>query len=338
MRYGVAPSRMPDQPDMLAAARAGSADAFGQLVRPFERELKAYCYRMSGSIHDAEDLLQESLVRAWRGLHRFEGRSSFRTWLYRVASSACLDALEQKKSRALPIENGQPATLGQPMEPQPEALWLEPCPDELIADVQRSPEARYSARQSIALAFVAALQRLTAKQRAVLILRDVMGFDAAACAAQLEMTVTAVNSSLLRAREAVGEPAHLAAPAAEPDRSLLQRYVHAWEQSNVAELVSLLTDDAVLSMPPFAAWFVGKKAIGESIEGMVLPHGSQGTFKLVPVRANGAQGFMAYRRGASGVFEAASVHVLLLEGGKLAALHAFLDPRLAKPFGFAATL
>jgi RNA polymerase sigma-70 factor (ECF subfamily) len=324
--------------ETLSAAQSGDAAAFGQLVRPYENELKAYCYRMSGSLHDAEDLLQDSLLRAWRGLARFEGRSSIRTWLYRVASSACLDALEHKKSRSLPSGQGSPSQPGQPIEPLLEPIWLEPCPDQLVADSTPSPEARYSARESIELAFMTALQRLSPKGRAVLILRDVLGWDAASCAELLETSPTAINSALIRAREVMNEARPGPAAVLEPSRSLLSRYVQAWETSNVTELVSLLREDAVLSMPPFAAWFVGPEAIGASIKGMVLPEGSQGSFKLVQTHANNTGAFMAYRKTPAGRFEASGVHVLQLADGKIAALHAFLDPSLAKPFGFNATL
>lgn len=335
---------MAPETESVTAARGGDRAAFERLVEPYRRELKAHCYRMSGSIHDAEDLLQESLLKAWRGIGGFEGRASVRTWLYKVTTSACLDAVDSRKSRALPVEFGPPTEPGSPMTPRAEALWLEPAPDELIVDAARSPEARYSARESVALAFLAALQLLPAKQRAVLVLRDVLGWQATECAELLQLTVPAVNSALQRARETVARgdrPRKERAAAAEDDstRALLARYMRVWEDADVEGLVALLHEDAVLSMPPFEAWFKGAQAIGAAIGGMVLPPGSKGLFKLLPTRANGHDAVAMYKKDeATGEFRASALHVIECVKGKVAEITAFLEPKLFPNFGLAPVL
>jgi len=326
---------MADQADVLAAARAGDAGAFEKLVTPYRRELKAHCYRMSGSLHDAEDLLQDSLVKAWRGLAGFEGRSSVRTWLYKVATSACLNAVEAKKSRVLPTELGPAGKPGSPMAPEHEVPWLEPYPENWIDDEERSPEVRYSRRQSVTLAFLAALQRLPARQRAVVLLRDVLGWQATECAELLEMSVAAVNSALQRARETLESTKGVTlVPHVTDDstRALLQKYVQAWEHSDVGALVRLLREDAVLTMPPMAMWFSGAADIGAAIGGMVLTPGTAGTFKLTVTMANGQPALAMWARGANGAWEPASVHVLDVREGQVARIDAFLDPRLVPLF------
>jgi RNA polymerase sigma-70 factor (ECF subfamily) len=311
---------------VLVAAQAGDTSAFEQLVAPYRRELKAHCYRMSGSAHDAEDLLQETLVKAWRGLAGFQGRSSVRTWLYAVATSACLNAAEQRRARVLPSELGPPSAPGAPGPTEAEVPWLEPYPDAWIEDEERSPEARYSRRQSVTLAFLAALQRLPPRQRAVLLLRDVLGWQASECAALLETSIAAVNSALQRARETLeaAKGGLVDAPRGE-DETLLRRYLQAWERSDVAALVQLLREDAVLTMPPLPAWFRGAADIGRAIGEMVLTPGSAGLYRLVPVRAN-AQLAAAMYRGP----EPVSVHVLTIESGEISRIDAFLDPGLVE--------
>ena len=329
--------------DVVTAARGGDRAAFEQLVEPFRRELKAHCYRMSGSIHDAEDLLQESLLKAWRGIGHFEGRATVRTWLYRVTTSACLDAVDSRKTRALPVGFGPPTEPGTPMTPRAEALWLEPAPEDLIVDSARSPEARYSARESVALAFLAALQLLPAKQRAVLVLRDVLGWQAAECAELLQITVAAVNSALQRARETLarGDRSRhdrAAAAADEQTKSVLARYVQAWEAADVTGLVALLHDDAVLSMPPFEAWFKGAQNIGAAIGAMALLPDMKGIYRLVPTRANGHPGFAMYKKDETGKLTANALHVVECVGGKVVEITAFLEPKLFPSFGLAAVL
>ena len=326
---------------MVDAARGGDEIAFRELVAPFQRELRAHCYRMSGSLHDADDLLQESMLRAWKGLAGFEGRSSVRTWLYKVATSACLDALDRRGPRLLPMDLGPAAT--DPSAPIPvpaDPSWLEPFPGPM--DDVATPEARYGARESVALAFLTALQLLPAKQRAVLLLRDVLGWQATECAELLELSVPAVNSALQRARDTLATrelPPTSSTPDDEGIASLLARYVHAWEQADVSVLVSLLREDATLAMPPMAAWFHGASVIGASIGGMVLTPDAKGRFRLVAISANGAPAFAAYERDPkTGQFLAAAVHVLDVRGGKIAGIMAFLEPSLFPRFGLAPAL
>jgi RNA polymerase sigma-70 factor (ECF subfamily) len=328
----------------LDAARAGDAKAFEQLISPFRRELRAHCYRMSGSLSDADDLLQESLIRAWKGLPQFEGRSGLRTWLYKVATSACLDALDKKTSaRLLPFDMGPAHDPRAPFgAPRLEPVWLEPCPDDVWADAPVSPEAKYGARESVALAFLAMLQLLPPKQRAVLVLRDVLGWQAAECAELLELSVAAVNSALQRARDtlATRDDARPHAPLGDTEtRDLLVRYVRAWELADVPALVSLLHEDATLSMPPLSEWLEGASTIGASIAAMVLTGDARGRFRLVATHANGQPAFAAYERdAATGQFRAYALHVLTIDDDRIASITAFLNPALFSDFGLAPTL
>jgi RNA polymerase sigma-70 factor (ECF subfamily) len=332
---------MQSEPVGLKAAVAGDEGAFAQLVAPYRRELRAHCYRMSGSLHDADDLLQDSLLRAWKGLKGFEGRSSLRTWLYKVTTSACLDALDGKAARSLPTSAGPAADPAAPMgPPRLDPVWLEPCPEELLAsESSQSPEALYAARESVAFAFLVALQNLPPKQRAVLILRDVLGMQATECAGLLDLTVAAVNSALQRARETLESRSgalhgEAAPPEDEATRTLLGRYVSAWELADVSALVALLHEEATLCMPPLAEWLEGRAAIGQSIGRMVLVPEARGAFRLVPTRANGMPAFAAYQRDpASGSFRPFGIHVLAIEDGAIKAITAFLDPTLLARLG-----
>ncbi len=329
---------MPSETEALTAARGGDRAAFEAVILPYRRELRAHCYRMSGSIHDADDLLQESLLKAWRAISGFEGRSSLRTWLYRVTTSACLDAVDQRKTRGLPVGLGNPTEPGSTMSPKAEALWIEPCPEDMVVDAARGPDARYSARESVALAFLAALQLLPAKQRAVLILRDVLGWSAAECADLLQLTVPAVNSALQRARETLSRSDRARKERSQPEdestRALLARYLRVWEEADVKGLVALLHEDAVLSMPPYDAWFKGAQAIADALEVMVLTPGSAGSFKLVPIRASGQPAFAFYQRDpATKQFRPASINVVEIAHGKVVEITAFLEPKLFPLFG-----
>jgi RNA polymerase sigma-70 factor (ECF subfamily) len=295
----------------LDAARAGDHASFARLIEPFRRELRAHCYRMAGTLHDADDLLQETLVRAWRGLAGFEGRASLRTWLYKVATHTCLDKLDANRSR----EN------------------IEPAPPELYAFP--SPEARLTQRESIALAFMVALQLLTAKQRAVLILRDVVGLDAAECAELLDLSVAAVNSALQRARD---EVASNRSPTlhSDPDcDAALARYIAAWERADSSQLIALLRDDAKLAMPPLPDTFAGAAAIAEAIDAMVFRVAGPGAFRFVRIEANGSPALAMYEREPDGTFHARSIHVVETAGGIVAEITAFLIPALFERFGLA---
>jgi RNA polymerase sigma-70 factor (ECF subfamily) len=301
--------------EVLAAARAGNRQAFEQVVAPYRRELRAHCYRMSGSTHDAEDLLQDALVKAWKGIALFEGRSSLR---------ACLNALEGKKNRVMPTDLGPASEPGQPFSPAGgEVPWLEPCPDEWIEDEQASPEVRYSRRQSVSLAFLTALQHLPPRQRAVLLLRDVLGWQASECGELLDLSVAAVNSALQRARATLEEQRAVTVPPPEDEgtRSLLRRYLTAWEQADVGLLVRLLKEDAVLTMPPLPLWFHGARAIGEAIGGMVLRPGTAGVFRGEATTFNGQPAFVLYRGAVK-----TALHVLTLDAGRVARVDAFLEP------------
>lgn len=297
--------------------------AFLSQVEPYRRELKAHCYRMSGSLQDAEDLVQESLIKAWRSFETFQGRSTLRRWLYTVATRTCLDALEAKKSRVLLV--GGPHDPSQPPQPPGgEVEWLEPYPDDALPSVEVSPEAKYTRTESVALAFLSALQLLPARQRAVLLLRDVLGWQATECAELLEMSVAAVNSALQRARETL---ANKEPPPASDDTSLkalVEKYVKAWEQSDIKGLVALLRSDAIAAMPPMTLWLDGAEAIGAFFGRFVMPLGK---FELRPTRANGAPACACFVDG-----QPAAVHVLTVRDGAIARIDAFLLPGLVPQF------
>lgn len=294
----------------LDAARDGDEAAFARLIQPYRRELRAHCYRMAGSIHDADDLLQESLLRAWRGLASFEGRSSLRTWLYRVATHACLDKLDTRAARTLPSGNAAEAA---------DALWLEPAPAEL-----------YERRETVAFAFLLALQLLSAKQRAVLLLRDVVGMQASEVAEQLGITVAAVNSALQRAHGVLAErPARLP-PRDTACEAALTRYLAAWEGADARALVALLREEATLVMPPLPMRLVGAQAIADAIAQMVF---TGGALRMIPTEANGLPAFGGYQRGADGVFAPRAIHAVEVVDGAVAAITAFLDPALFPRFG-----
>ena len=324
----------------LDAARQGDERAFRDLVAPYQRELRAYCYRMAGSLDDADDLLQECMLRAWRGLGAFEGRSSLRTWLYRVAWSASVDALEKKPPRTFAIEMGPPADPDEPV-PAPVDGWIGPCPAFLYADAPASPDARYSARESVALAFLAALQLLPPKQRAVLIAKDVLGWSAEECADAFDSSVGAMNSALQRARETLDARASKWRPRPPDDaatRALLAKYIDAWERAEVGALVALLHEEATLSMPPLPIWLRGRDAIGRSIGAMVLTPEARGAFRFAPAEANGLPALAAYKLGEGGKFHLAGLHVLSFDEERIDAMVAFLDPRVLTAFELPAQL
>ncbi len=303
------------------------ARAFEELVGPHRRELRAYCYRMSGSLSDADDLLQESLLRAWKNIDRFEGRSSIRTWLYRVTQSACLDALDRMRPRLVPFELGPAANPSSPMPaPDMEASWLEPCPSSVYAELPDSPDARYSTRESVAIAFLAALQLLPPRQRAVLVARDVLGWSADECAEAFEATNASINSALQRARETIDARAAKWRPTVRDDdeatSALVARYVDAWERADASLLLALLHDDATLSMPPLPFWLSGAQDIAKTIDDMVFARTAPGTLHFERTTANGAPA-LVMRRGDA----IESLHVLAIADGRVLAIDAFLDPR-----------
>src|SRR3954465_13436549 len=292
---------------LLHGARNGDENAFAELLRPYRGELHAHCYRMLGSVHDAEDALQDATLRAWRGLARFEGRSSLRSWLYTIATNACLNAIAKRPKRVLPIDYApasDPHT--PPGEPVVESVFVEPYPDEMlgIEDGYAAPEATYEQRESVELAFVAALQHLPPNQRAALILREVLGFSAREVAESLETTVASVNSALQRARATVDERVPeqsqqetLRALGDDEVRELVDRYVDAWERQDVQAFASMLAEDATFALPPLATWYDTREGI--ATWAAASPMSGDWRWRAVFTRANGqpSLGFYAWDDG-----------------------------------------
>jgi RNA polymerase sigma-70 factor, ECF subfamily len=335
--------------DLLDAAKGRDRDAFQQLVEPHRPELRLHCYRMLGSIDDADDLVQETFLRAWRAVDRFEGRASVRSWLYRIATNACLNSLASRATarRVLPEALGPPAVEMPGSEPATDVRWLEPYPDaalEGVPDAEPGPEARYEMREAVQLAFVAAIQHLPPRQRAVLLLRDVMGWSAAETAHLLESTVTSVNSALLRARATIerrfpdGRPGALPAQD-ERQRELLERYLRVWHAADVDGLVALLREDAFIAMPPWPHWYRGREAIRGFFAAIWPPGGPRAQHpRLVPTGANGQPAFAVYRADRERrSFEAQGIEVLTVRQGAVAAITFFRIPRLVERFGLPAT-
>jgi RNA polymerase sigma-70 factor, ECF subfamily len=314
-------------------------EEFVRLTEPLRRELLAYCYQMLGSVHDAEDLVQETYLRAWRSYEGFEGRSSLRAWLYRIATNRCLTALEYRGRRPLPSGLGGPSDDPDlPLAPgRPEVAWLQPIPDALLAAAD--PAAIVASRGSLRLALVAALQHLPARQRVVLILRDVLAWPAAEVAELLGTTTTAVKSALQRARVRLEEAApvedQVVEPAGPDQRALLDRYMAAFEAADVAALLRLLREDAQWEMPPLPAWFAGRQAIGRFLAGQVF--GAPRAWRLVATSANGQPAVAAYLRGGDGGYDAHAIQVLTVTATGIARVVAFLDPSLFVTFDLPST-
>ena len=316
--------------ELIARARAGDGDAFRELIEPHRRELQVHCYRMLGSFQDAEDALQDTLLSAWQGLAGFEGRASIRTWLYRIATNRCLNALRSANRRPakewdIPgIEPPEPSRLG-------EVVWLEPYPDALLEgaiNVPLGPEARYDQTEAISLAFVTALQVLPARQRAVLILREVLGYHANEVADMLDTTVESVNSALKRARASlqrrlspIGEREPPPAPDSPAEQELVAKFVRAYQSGDVDALVALLTADVNVSMPPVPLEYHGRDVVAR-FYASVMPPGRR--YDLVPTRANGQLAFGAYLRApAGGIRHGAGLLVLTLTGDQICAMTRF---------------
>ena len=316
-------------------------EEFVRLTEPLRRELLAYCYRMLGSVQDAEDLVQETYLRAWRSYEGFEGRSSLRAWLYRIATNRCLTALEQTSRRPLPSGLGGPSddpTL--PLAPgRPEVAWLQPNPDALLATASGDPAAIVASRAGTRLALIASLQHLPARQRAVLILRDVLAWRAAEVAELLGTTTAAVKSALQRARARLEEAApaedQLVEPAGADQRALLDRYMKAFQDADIAALLRLLREDAQWEMPPLPAWFAGREAIGRFLASQVF--GAPRAWRMVPTSANGQPAFATYLCGPDGGYHAHAIQVLTVTATGIARVVAFLDPSLFGAFGLPAT-
>ena len=298
-------------------------DDFGRLTGPYRRELIAHCYRMLGSLDDAEDLVQETYLRAWRSFAEFEARSSLRTWLYRIATNACLNALGHSSRRVLPA--------GLPRGEGGDLAWLQPLPDRLVG-LDQDPAEVAVTRQSVRLALVAALQYLPARHRAVLILRDVLGWRAAEVAGLLDTTPAAVNNLLRRARARLAQAAPDQDAIREPaGDGLVGEYASAFRDADIGALTRLLTCDAVLEMPPLAAWFRGPDAIGRFLAGRVLT--APGVMRLMPAAANGQPAFACYLRHGDGGYLAHAVQVLEPRAAGIGRITIFLDPGLFGAFG-----
>ncbi|HEY2601282.1 MAG TPA: sigma-70 family RNA polymerase sigma factor [Thermoleophilaceae bacterium] len=324
---------LPNENRMLAAARSGDEGAFAGLVDPYRSELHAHCYRMLGSVHDAEDALQEVLLRAWRALDRFEGRSSLRSWLYTIATNTCLNLIAKRPKRVLPVDYAQATdpNVG-PGEPVVESVWIEPYPDELLGveDGYAAPEARYEQRESVELAFVAALQHLPPNQRAVLILREVLGFSAKEVAETLDTSTASVNSALQRARASVDErtpeqtqQATLRTLGDDGVREIVERYLQAWEQNDIDTVVAMLSDDVSFAMPPLASWFHGRDALRIFLAGW--PLSGEYRWRPLPVTANGqpALAYYAWDEDEQAYIPFA-LNVLTLRGSEISDVVAFV--------------
>jgi RNA polymerase sigma-70 factor (TIGR02960 family) len=326
---------------VLTRARAGDSAAFHELTGPYLSELRLHCYRILGSVQDAEDLLQETLLAAWRGLGEYAGRASLRTWLYRIATNRCLNALrdDARRPRSLPappFEPSEPTRRGEP-------LWLEPYPDALLdglPDTAAGPEARYEAKETIALTFVTALQRLPPRQRSVLVLRDVLGYRATEVAGMLETTETSVNSALQRARAAMParQPATAGLPRSAAEQRLAERFAAAYAADDIDGVVALLSDDAWFTMPPVMLEYQGRAAIGAFLSQSVQWRAGR-RMRLIPTRANGQPAFGCYLPDEHApVWHAHGIIVLTVDGDKLSAITRFVDNSVLPSFGLPRSL
>jgi RNA polymerase sigma-70 factor (ECF subfamily) len=313
----------------VTATGAVSADE----LEPYRRELVGYCYRMLGSVHEAEDAVQDTMLRAWRARATFEERAGLRPWLYRIATNVCLDMLKSRARRALPMDVAPVGTsAGRLGDRRPEATWIQPAPDSMILPVEGDPAERAVARESVRLAFIASLQRLAPRQRAVLILRDVLRWRATEVAALLDTSADAVNSALRRARAALTDIDRDSAPSepSEDDRELLAAYIDAFARQDVDALVGLLRDDAIVEMPPFDLWLRGT----EDIRQWLIAVNALADHRLTPVRANGSPAVAVYTpETPGGAWTAFAIHVLDVSAGRITAIHSFIDPTLFERFG-----
>jgi RNA polymerase sigma-70 factor, ECF subfamily len=327
---------------LLGRARAGDGDAFANLVEPYRRELHVHCYRILGSVQDAEDVLQETMMAAWRGLDGFEGRASLRAWLYRIATNKCLNHVRGNRSRFQFMPEVPFPEPTRTVEP----IWLQPYPDHLLGDIPDAapgPEARYEARESVSLAFVAALQHLTPGQRAALVLRDVMGFSAAETAGFLDTTVDSVNGSLKRARATMaehlppGEQERAPLPGSARERQIAASFADAFQRGDVSDIVTLLTEDAWLRMPPLPLEYQGRATAGHFLSVTSFRGGRR--YRLIATRANGQPAFGTYLLDSrTGVYRAHGLIVLTLAGDSISVITAFRDTSVLPHFGLPRTL
>jgi RNA polymerase sigma-70 factor, ECF subfamily len=331
--------------ELLVRAQDGDEDAFRRIVEDHRRALLAHCYRMLGSLHDAEDAYQDTLLRAWRGLSGFGGRSSLGSWLYRIATNVCLDVISQRPKRQLPIDHGPASDPNSdpntnPVEPLVETVWIEPYPDETldVGNGYAAPDARYEQREAVELAFIAALQHLPATQRAVLILREVLGFSAKEVSEALETTVASVNSALQRARKRLddrlperSQQETLRSLGDERTRELVEAYIEAWRRGDIDALRALLAEDAVFSMPPWPSWWRGRDTIAGFAETAVKTCPDT---RSVPTHANGQVALAHYGLDEqTGRYLASAIDVFTLEGDVIKEITAFVNPDVFPHFG-----
>ena len=330
---------------MLDAAVDGDSEAFGQLVEPHRYELHAHAYRMLGSVHDAEDALQDALLRAWRGLAGLQDGPHLRAWLYKITTNVCLDVIGRRPKRTLPLGQGpasDPRT--DPGDALPASVWIEPYPDERfgVEDGYASPEARYAQREAVELAFIAALQHLPARQRAVVIMREVLAFSAREVADVLATTVASVNSTLQRARKTLrtqlpdqSQQATLQSLGDEETRALVERFIAAFEAGDVEAILALLTEDATFTMPPYAGWYQGRASVGDS---WLMPSGPAPRLRYVTTSANGQIALGVYLREPDDRWLPLALDVLTLRGDRISDVIAFRTPELFDVFGLPAEL
>jgi RNA polymerase sigma-70 factor, ECF subfamily len=327
---------------MATAARTRVNSEFARDTEPFRRELIAHCYRMLGSLHDAEDVVQETYLRAWRSYDEFENRSSVRTWLHRIATNACLTELQHRRRRVLPSGLGGPSDdpHTEPAPTGPAVAWLQPIPDAVVDPATDDPAAVVASRESLRLALIASLQHLPAQQRAVLLLRDVLAFPAAEVAAMLGTTVAAVKSTLQRARatmkDAAPAPDEITEPREPRARELLAQYIAAFENADTATLEGVLRHDAALEMVGSRTWFAGRTTCLPYLATYVL--GSPGDWRMLAIIANGQPAAAAYRRSADGALRAFGIAVLTVTPTGIARIVVFGDPELPAAFGLPDTL
>ncbi|HEY7016657.1 MAG TPA: sigma-70 family RNA polymerase sigma factor [Streptosporangiaceae bacterium] len=315
-------------------ATAGSSEIRAEDLEQYRRELTGYCYRMLGSVFDADDAVQESMMRAWRGMEGFEGRSAMRSWLYRIATNVCLDMLRSRQRRARPMDMGPAWTTETFTGAQlPEAAWVQPIPDDRLLPESGDPAEVAAAKESVRLAFITALQFLPARQRAVLILREVLRWQASEVAELLDTSVASVNSALQRARATMSAREDDAPPAdvvTGDQRELLTRYVDAFERYDINSLVTLLREDAIMSMPPYNFWLTGPEEMHKWFLGPGF--GCRGS-RLVATEANGCAAFGAYRVDPDGGHMPFAIQVIEVSGDRIIGHHNFVDPSLFAAFG-----
>jgi len=330
-----------------ADSTSGNPSEFISLIEPYRRELHLHCYRLLGSLYDAEDLVQETMLRAWQHGDSFKGQSSLRTWLYRIATNACLDALKKRSPRTLPVMVAPAADPLLPLAPPwAEPAWLEPYPNSWLAEATEDPAARYTRRESVSLAFLTVLQLLPPRQRAILLLSDVLDWHASEIASLLSISVSAVNSTLHRARVTLAKQYH--APEQEKEESLradaatqalLERYLRAWDTEDVDRLVALMKEDATFTMPPSPSWYHGREAIRALLSTQALAPEAQNRWYFSPTGANGCPAYAVYHAiGSSSPLQAFGIQIITLEAGAsgllIADVTTFLEPALFTHFGF----